>query len=251
MCLAQPGNQRSRVALWEGATSIEAALPKTGPGHNHRGLYGNTRFGVQSELVLTPGQPDSAGASGLAACPRPAGGHLQTGSTSAVTRGLGPASALGPCSRCPSSLRRLPGPVSSQASPRTHLQPPPSARGHRHPSSAWETLSSRALPMDSASAAGCSAPEAQGWAAGPSLCLLAGAVRLQTRLESGPARLSHVAPLVSVTVGSPEPPGSHQHPGQNHVPVSKNPVAPEVLAAPPPPPPPLPFSTCVPRWGQP
>ena len=75
MCSAQPGNQRSRMKLCEGATSIGLLfLRPARPGPACRGLYRNSRSGVVSKLRSHPSAAsDSAGASGLAACPRLAG----------------------------------------------------------------------------------------------------------------------------------------------------------------------------------
>lgn len=107
--------------------------------------------------------------------------------------------------------------------------------------------------MDSASAAGCSAPEARGLAAGPSPLSVGRChpPRLQRRLESSPARCPRgPSGLPTLWVlRAPQGPTSIRVRSRPRV---QNPVAPEVLAAPPPPSPtaiPLPLFHVCPQVG--
>lgn len=131
----------------------------------------------------------------------------------------------------------------------SHFQPPLLPGGHSHQSSARETLSSGAPPVDSASAAGCSAPRSSGlgcWRL-TSVCWQ----RLSTP-SSEETEVRPCPPLWSpVTVGSQRPQGPTRIRVRSR-PHVQNPVAPEVLAAPPSPSPtaiPLPLFHVWPQVG--
>ena len=87
-------------------------------------FMGTPDLGSSPSSVLTPGQLQTQlGHQAWQPAPGRQGGYLQTGSTSAVTRGLGPCLSPGslfppPCAR---PFRGSPGPVSSQASPELPL----------------------------------------------------------------------------------------------------------------------------------
>ena len=216
-----------------------AALPKTGPGPARMGLYGNTRSGGQSELRSHPwAASDSAGASGLAACPRPAGWLPPDRLHVSSDQRLGPLPQPWvpvPAALC-SAVQRLSGACVQPGLSRT----PTSSRrplpgGHSHQSSAQETLSSRAPPVDSASAAGCSAPKKlRAGLLAPHLCLLADAVHPVFRGDWSPAlpRCPRgPSGLLSLWVlSAPQGPASIWVRSRPRV---QNPVAPEVLATPP------------------
>lgn len=136
VCLAQPGNQRSRVKLWEGATSIGLLFLRPALARPTRVFTRTPDLGSSPSSVLTPGQLQTQlGRQAWQPAPGRQGGYLQTGSTSAVTRGLGP--CLSPGSlflpSCARPFRGSPGPVSSQASPELPLPAAASARGSQSP----------------------------------------------------------------------------------------------------------------------
>ena len=224
------------------------------------GLYGNTRSGVQSELRSHPwAASDSAGASGLAACPRPAGWLPPDRLHVSGDQRLGPLPQPWvpvPAALC-SAVQRLSGACVQSGLSRT----PTSSRrplpgGHSHQSSARETLSSRAPPVDSASAAGCSAPRSSGLGCWPLTSVCWQMLSTPSSEETGvrPCPGVHVAPLVSCHCGFSAPPRVPPASGSEHVSVSRTqwPLKSwQHLLPPPPPPSPSHFSTCGPRWGQP
>lgn len=216
---------------------------------------GTPDLGSRPSSVLTPGQLQTQlGHQAWQPAPGRQGGYLQTGSTSAETRGLGPCLSPGslflpPCAR---PLEAPRGPCAARPLQNPHLQPPPSAPGSQSPELSMGSpelrSSSRGLCI------GCLLLHPQGLRAaltGPSpLCLLADAAH---PVSSGvwPYQVS-MWPLWSpVTVGSQR----RQGPASIWVrsgPRVQNPVAPEVLAAPPSPSPtaiPLPLLHAWPQVG--
>lgn len=124
VCLAQPGNQRSRVKLWEGATSIGLLFLRLALAWPAWVSTGTPDLGSSPSSILTPGQLETQlGRQAWQPAPGRQGGHLQTGSTSAVTRGLGP--CLSPGSLFP--LPFLPSEAPRGLCPARPLQNPPPA----------------------------------------------------------------------------------------------------------------------------
>lgn len=257
MCSAQPGNQRSRMKLWEGATSIgplflRPARPGLqGPLWEHP-IWGPVQapFSPLGSFRLSWGiRPGSLPQAGRVVTSRPAPHQRRP-------EAWAPASAPGPCSCHPVlGLWRLPG---------AHVQPGlsriptssrrPLPRGHSHPSSAWEALSSGAPPMDSVSAACCSTPRGSGMRRlAPYLSVCWQMLPILSPVESGPTRCPcgpSGLPSLWVLSDARVPPAS----GSDQVPVCRTQWPPKSwqhLLPPPPLPSPSHFYTRGPRWGQP